>query len=124
MMRANIGVAVHAPSGRIYVQTGTEPADQLRIQAIQACGQKELNGDRTKAHECIAVKNFAGGACDARYGKGNQYVTIGGYQTKGPVVTYNGFMQCGKNQQQTDEEFEKHCGGCTIWQHTNDPNNQ
>jgi hypothetical protein len=136
-LSANVGAAVHVPSGRVYVETGSASAEQLQTEAIQACGEKELNGDKSKAQDCAIIKTFAAGACDSKFGKGNQFVTIGGYHavppqgakipanTTPPSTPYIGFMACGKTQQNADNTFAKHCASpaCTVWQHSADPNN-
>jgi hypothetical protein len=136
-LAANVGAAVHVPSGKVFIETGTATVEQLQAEAIQACGQQELNGDKSKVQDCAVIKTFAAGACDTKYGKGNQFVTIGGYHmvappgakipanTTPPSTPYNGFMACGKTQPDADTTFTKHCPApaCTVWQRTADPNN-
>lgn len=125
-MSANTGGVIHRPSGRLYVVSGTEATRDLQKQAQTACQQKEgVAGDPKRSHECVIMKNLPSGPCDAAYGKGFQTVTVGGFQWQ-KVPGYTGFLHCGKNQADSDKEFQKHCSspGCTVWQHYTDQYNQ
>jgi len=119
---ANTAAVLHMPTGHVYVVSGTDTPRELIKQAQVACQDKEgIVGDAKKANQCIPMQNFPPGACDSTYGKGNQFVTVGGYQWK-KVQGFSGFYDCAKTQQQSDQIFQKHCAapGCTIWQHYND----